>query len=263
MTDDIFEDDKKDEELEKASDSDIVRGVIDQVNDPSLKEMLTGWLGDNVDKEAEIAEEGGGTDVIDEIAEEIGEKVEDVVAEVLGGGGGEETVSEPEPEVPGMEKSDDDDEDEEDDLEKCSGSDKDLEKSDDDDEDDEDEPAVEKSWRVPLFKSEEEQVVYGVVLEPGTEDLQGDIVAAADVRKACHEFMMKSQRIGHEHEGSVNAQIVENYIAPLDFDCGGQRVKKGSWIMVTKIHDPNIWNAVKTGEITGYSIGGSGTRIPV
>jgi len=261
--DDIFEEDKKDEEeeVEKSPDSDLVRGILGQVGDPKLKEMLEGWLSENdLEKEEDIAdEEGGGSDVIEEIAEEIAGEVEDIVEEVLGGGGSDEE--------PEMEKSEDD---EEDDLEKCND---DLEKADedededevekDDDEDEEEEPGVEKSWKVPLFKSEEERVVYGVVLEPGTKDLQGDIVRPADVRKACHEFMMKSQKVGHEHNGPAHASIIENYIAPLDFECGGQRVRKGSWIMVTKIHDLNLWEAVKSGDITGYSIGGTGVRTPV
>jgi hypothetical protein len=32
--------------------------------------------------------------------------------------------------------------------------------------------------------------------------------------------------------------------------------------MAVKIHDPDIWQAVKKGEITGFSIAGQGERIP-
>lgn len=261
--DDIFEEKDEEEEVEKSPDSDLVRGILDKVGDPKLKEMLSGWLSENdLEKEEDIVdEEGGGSDVIEEIAEEIAGEVEDIVEEVLGGGGSDEE--------PEMEKSEEDEDEDDlekcddDDLEKSDDEDEDVEKDDEDDEEEEEEPGVEKSWKVPLFKSEEERVVYGVVLEPGTKDLQGDIVRPADVRKACHEFMMKSQKVGHEHNGPAHASIIENYIAPLDFECGGQSVKKGSWIMVTKIHDLNLWEAVKSGDITGYSIGGTGVRTPV
>jgi hypothetical protein len=74
--------------------------------------------------------------------------------------------------------------------------------------------------------------------------------------------MMESQRIGKEHEGQAKADIIESYIAPTDFVCGGQKVRKGSWVMAIKIHDPKIWQSVKKGDITGLSIAGKGDRVP-
>jgi len=34
-------------------------------------------------------------------------------------------------------------------------------------------------------------------------------------------------------------------------------------VMAVKVHDPGLWQAIKKGEITGFSIGGHGTRIPI
>lgn len=235
--DDILE---EDETLEKSPDSDIVRGILDDLGDPGLKEYLTGWLAEN------DLEKDDTDGMVEEVAEEIAEKVEDIVEEVLGGGASSGAEMEPD-----LDKSDDEDEDEDEEP--------DLEKSEDEDED---EDEVGKSWTVPVFKSRDQQIAYGVVSEPDTEDLQGDILTAGEIQKACHQFMRKSQKIGHEHKGQANVDIIESYIAPLDFECGGQIVRKGSWVMGVKINDPLIWRAVKTGDITGFSIAGTGVRTP-
>jgi len=121
-----------------------------------------------------------------------------------------------------------------------------------------------KSYRVPIIKTaRDQQIVYGVVSEPGVEDLQGDILSESEIRKACHKFMQTSQRIGKEHSGVAKASIIESYIAPTDFKCNGQPVRKGSWIMAVKVHDKGLWQAVKKGEITGFSIAGTGSRTPL
>ncbi len=120
-----------------------------------------------------------------------------------------------------------------------------------------------KSITVPIIKSKGDQkIVYGVVSEPDTIDLQGDRLSREEIEKACHKFMLTSQKIGMEHEGQAKADIIESYIAPMDFTCGGQTVRKGSWVMAVKIHDPELWAAVKNGDITGFSIAGTGDRTP-
>ena len=120
-----------------------------------------------------------------------------------------------------------------------------------------------KSITVPIIKSKgDQQIVYGVVSEPDIIDLQGDRLSREEIEKACHKFMLTSQKIGKEHEGPAKADIIESYIAPLDFTCGGQTVRKGSWVMAVKIHDPELWAAVKNGDITGFSIAGTGDRTP-
>lgn len=138
-------------------------------------------------------------------------------------------------------------------------------KEDDDEEEDEDEVSkVMKSYRVPIIvaKGSDQQIVYGVVCEPNVIDLQGDRLSKSEIRAACHKFMQTSQRIGKEHSGVAKASIIESYIAPTDFKCNGQVVKSGSWVMAVKIHDPALWQAVKKGDITGFSIAGTGTRTP-
>jgi hypothetical protein len=115
----------------------------------------------------------------------------------------------------------------------------------------------------PIIKElGDQQIVYGVVSEPDTVDLQGDRLSKTEIRKACHKFMIESQRIGKEHSGPAKADIIESYIAPVAFKCNGQVVRKGSWVMAVKVHDQDLWQAVKSSEITGFSIAGRGNRIP-
>lgn len=147
------------------------------------------------------------------------------------------------------------------------GKEDEIETADDGDEEDEDDGLekecgkIHKAYRVPIIKADQ-RIVYGVVSEPGSIDLQGDRLSEPEIRRACHKFMQDSQKIGKEHEGVAKASIIESYIAPVAFKCNGQPVRKGSWVMAVKIHDDKLWNDVKKGEITGFSIAGTGTRTP-
>ena len=123
-----------------------------------------------------------------------------------------------------------------------------------------------KEIYVPIVKADEEKrLVYGIVLEPGTIDSQNDAVTSDEIEKAAHGFMLRAGGLDREHERLLEkseAAIVENYIAPVDFELGGQAVTKGSWLMVTKIFSDLMWGQVKAGEIAGYSIRGRGVRTP-
>ena len=108
--------------------------------------------------------------------------------------------------------------------------------------------------------SMDEGLIYGIVLEPEVVDAQDDIVSADEIRKAAHSFMQDGV-IGLLHEDKApSTMLVESYIAPTDFILGEQEVKKGAWIMVTKVEDEDIKKRVEKGEITGYSIGGFAKR---
>jgi hypothetical protein len=291
----------EDEELEKGSDLDRVRAIlagegegideidqlIEMATDPQLKEMAEAIKQDESKHKAaleqwlEMQDEGGSDEpepedapdpdegeeeqieadadpddgiseedlfVGDEPAEE--EATSDLIDDIR------EVLAEHEAEKAEDEEPEEDDEDE--DLPE-------FLKEDDEDEEDEDEVSkVMKSYRVPIIvaKGSDQQIVYGVVSEPNVIDLQGDRLSKSEIRAACHKFMQTSQRIGKEHSGVAKASIIESYIAPTDFKCNGQVVKSGSWVMAVKIHDPALWQAVKKGDITGFSIAGTGTRTP-
>ena len=113
----------------------------------------------------------------------------------------------------------------------------------------------------------EKQLVYGVVLEPMTDvtdigDAHGDRMTEKEIEKSAHGYMKDHQNIKLQHQGgNVKANPVESYIAPCDMTIGEQEIKKGSWVLVTKINHDGLWKAIKKGLIGGYSPGGTGFRV--
>lgn len=112
---------------------------------------------------------------------------------------------------------------------------------------------------VPLCKVNiEKQVVTGIVLEPETVDLQGDIYDAETIETSAHNFMKDVRTMGLMHKWfGKDVHVVESYIAPVDFKIDEHKIKQGTWLMAVKVIDKDVWNAVKNGELTGFSIGGA------
>ena len=118
----------------------------------------------------------------------------------------------------------------------------------------------------------QKQLVYGVVLEPHVIDSQNDYMMPEQVERAAHTYMKKGLRgkatvskLGHRSRGffknKASVVPVESFIAPTDFSYDGKEmVKKGTWVMVLHVEDPQIWENVLKGEYTGLSIGGTGIR---
>jgi len=119
---------------------------------------------------------------------------------------------------------------------------------------------------VKLFKAEEtakeERYVLGIVLEPETVDAQNDVYSSDEIRKAAHGFMERYGHIGLMHRKLIDGRvkILESYLAPLDFTVAEQPVKKGTWLLAARIVDDELWEAVKRGEFTGWSIGGTAIK---
>jgi hypothetical protein len=111
---------------------------------------------------------------------------------------------------------------------------------------------------VPIFKSKDERIVCGIVYEPDTEDAQGDSASAEEIEKAANEFMENIQKFKVNHKGkSAKIKVLQSYIAPQDLEIGGQSIKKGSWVLSVRILDDDIWEEVKSGELTGFSMAGT------
>lgn len=115
----------------------------------------------------------------------------------------------------------------------------------------------EKEFVTVFIKDAEEHIVTGIVYEPDECDTDGDTADAAEIRKACFYFMEKSGSIKMNHKGNkIKATVIENYIAPVKMSIAGRSIKKGTWLMSVKIHDEDVWKAVKDGDLTGFSMAG-------
>jgi hypothetical protein len=119
--------------------------------------------------------------------------------------------------------------------------------------------------RIELIKTAEEHYVLGIVLEPEVVDAQKDIYSPEEVRQAAFRFMEQYRQMGLMHRAKVpddRIAILESYISPTDFEMNGVHVKKGTWLLGIRVKDPELWAAIKSGDLTGYSIGGSAVRKP-
>ena len=111
-----------------------------------------------------------------------------------------------------------------------------------------------------LKSDEEKRIVTGIVLQPEVVDAQGDIYSEDVIGEAAANFLADYNRqteLGLQHKMFGNdVQLISSWVSPVDFILGGQTIKKGSWLMSVRILDDKIWEAVKSGKITGFSIGG-------
>ena len=126
----------------------------------------------------------------------------------------------------------------------------------------------------------DEQYALGIVLVPETVDAQKDIYSSPEIRKAAHGWMEFHRNRGLMHKEIVNDRIVvlESYTALVDMEVPisiikakgkgkGDKVptkliKAGTWLMGYGIRDADLWKDVKSGKLTGLSIGGTAERRP-
>lgn len=118
-------------------------------------------------------------------------------------------------------------------------------------------PNVEADVKL-LKRDEAQQIVYGVVYEPDVVDAHGDFMDAEEIEKAAHVFLKEFRNIDKQHDfTSKVGEVIESYIAPADFELGGQTVTKGTWMMAVKVVD-DVWTGIQKGEYTGFSLAGYG-----
>lgn len=122
-------------------------------------------------------------------------------------------------------------------------------------------PDIEKKFEkfVPIFPitKGDERICCGIVYEPNVEDSQGDMASAEEIKKAAYQFMEDVQLFKVNHKGKkIKVKVLESYIAPADFVVSNQQIKKGSWILVTRVLDKKVWKDIKEGRLTGYSMAG-------
>lgn len=113
--------------------------------------------------------------------------------------------------------------------------------------------------RILKADSEAHQVT-GVVYEPMVEDTQGNYMTEAEIEKAAHWFMKNqgSVDLQHSFKPLEGAHVVESHVAKCDEEIGGETVRKGTWVMTMEIEDQDIFDSIEKGDLTGFSMGGTG-----
>ena len=95
-----------------------------------------------------------------------------------------------------------------------------------------------------------------VVLRPNVPDSQGDIYDEDVVEKACHDFTEFCRQGNIQHLIQTELVVpVESWVAKSDMVLGEGTIKKGDWVMTSRIDNDEIWQMCKNGDFTGYSIG--------
>lgn len=132
---------------------------------------------------------------------------------------------------------------------------------------------MEKAWRCVVFKADEEKrIAYSVALKASggpngiRPDTQHDVLSLQTVEDTAHNFLLNSQTFDLHHKEALpqrRAAVVESYLAPVDFQAGQTEVKKGDWIVAVFFGDESLWQDVKTGKISAFSIKGIGRRSPL
>lgn len=116
----------------------------------------------------------------------------------------------------------------------------------------------------PIVKVDpENHYVTGVVYEPDTEDTQGDHMSAEEIQKAAYWYAKHrgDVDIQHSFESFDGACEVESWVTKNDETIGDQQIKKGTWMATVEVSDPEIFEKIQKGEITGFSMGGKGTYV--
>ena len=120
---------------------------------------------------------------------------------------------------------------------------------------------------ITILKADvEKRIVYGIAYPaqpPGWSDSQGDWIAADEIEKAAHAYLMNSRRYDIQHARTAEPEeaiVVESYLAPVDFTLNDHLITKGSWVVATYFPSATLWQDIKAGLIKGYSIKGKALR---
>ncbi len=105
--------------------------------------------------------------------------------------------------------------------------------------------------------------ITGVVYAPDVEDTDGNFMTAEEIRKAAYRFAKSGGKndLNHSMEAAEGVEVVESYVAPCDMQMEGEPIAKGTWLMTVEVENDEVWGAVEKGDITGFSMGGSGVYV--
>lgn len=120
-----------------------------------------------------------------------------------------------------------------------------------------------RDWNTTMrILKAEKRLVTGVVLEPYEVDAQEDFLYPEDIEEAMISFMRDYGNRGVMHkEYYHNLRIIENWIVREDYSENGVSIKRGTWMMTMWVGDDEVWDRIKAGQLTGFSIKGTGKRI--
>lgn len=119
--------------------------------------------------------------------------------------------------------------------------------------------AGERGELIRIAKTDDERMMaFGIVYAPNQADSHGDQADAATIRRAAYEFMRegRARNVDREHSFTPEmAYVAESWIVRAA-DPLFPEEPEGAWAVGIQIGDPDIWKALKAGELAGISLAG-------
>lgn len=119
----------------------------------------------------------------------------------------------------------------------------------------------------------EHQLAFGwayVAQQDGAQviDKSGDFIdaeALGDFEHAAYDYVLVSREADEQHVKLYGvAKLVESvFLTPDKIQKMGLSGDRVGWWLGFKVHDPEVWEKVKSGEYPMFSIRGAGVREPV
>lgn len=107
-----------------------------------------------------------------------------------------------------------------------------------------------------VVKSDEKRLVYGEVYAPLRVDTDTDTMTAEEIQKMAHNFLRNRRTdkvdVSHNFKES-GCLIVESFIARKNDPDG---FIEGAWVLGAHIIPDDLWEAVKKGDLNGFSFAG-------
>lgn len=128
---------------------------------------------------------------------------------------------------------------------------------------------AELSAAIVKVGTDESRMAYGwasVISEKGEPvvDTQDDVISADELEKATTDFMADARVAKAMHAGDGIGEVLHSF--PLTSELAkslGISSDREGWIVGVKVHDPDVWEKVKSGTFGAFSIGGQATREPI
>jgi len=118
-------------------------------------------------------------------------------------------------------------------------------------------------------KDDEQQIAFGWLSvskdKDGNliEDSQGDVIEPEDLEKAAYDYMLYARGNGEMHKVLQVGRPIESMFFSLEkqkaLGIPDGTVPEGWWIGY-KVDQPDVWEKVKSGDYSEFSIGGAGQR---
>jgi len=129
---------------------------------------------------------------------------------------------------------------------------------------------VKKAWQVsvPISKlSTEKRLAFGwasvIAEEDGTPvvDHQEDRISVQELERAAYDYVQNSRESTEMHERKGVAELVESCVlTPEKREALGMPSGKTGWWIGFRVNDDDVWQKVKDGTYSEFSIGGSAKR---